>query len=73
MSCYFRHLDDVFAAVGIVLTKQNRAQVNATVVAALGKELSDCPDTWREVKAALGSDEAAFLGRLGDAWRAGAE
>ena len=69
MSCYFRHPGDVFTAAGIEVTKKNRNDVNVAVVEAMGKELPHCPEVWQEVKAALATDEAAFIRRLREVWQ----
>lgn len=62
-------MGDVFAAAGIEVTKKNRHDVNAAVVEALGKDLPHCPEIWREVKAALATDESVFVGRLREVWQ----
>ena len=67
MSCYFRHLKDVFDAAGIEVTKKNKKAVDAAVHALLGIEYKDCPTTWRTFKDQIGPDpdaRAAFAQNL---------
>jgi hypothetical protein len=59
MSCYFRHLKDVFDAAGIQITRENKKAVDAAVHALLGVEYKDCPTTWRAFKDQIGTDPDA--------------
>ena len=67
MSCYFRHITDVFDAAGIDVTKDNRKAVDAAIHDLLGVPYKDCPTAWREFKAQVGTDpkaRAAFAAKL---------
>ncbi len=67
MSCYFRHLKDVFDAAGIEITRENKKTVDAAVHALLGVGYKDCPTTWRAFKNQIGTDpkaRAAFAQNL---------
>ena len=73
MSCYFRHLKDVFNAAGVEATKENRKAVDAAVHELLGVPYTDCPTTWRTFKEKVGDDEkarAAFARKLARRLRA---
>ena len=48
MTCYTRHLKDIFDEAGVEFTKENRRQADKLFKKLLGK--SDCPETWRELK-----------------------
>ena len=59
MSCYFRHLKDIFDAAGIEVTGENKKAVDAAVHALLGTVYKDCMSTWRTFKEKVGTDEKA--------------
>ncbi len=67
MTCYFRHLKDVFEKAGIEVTKENKRDLDRAIHAHMGVEYKDCSSTWRAVKANLAEDEEAFLGVLREA------
>ena len=66
MTCYFRHkqMKDVFERAGVVVTKENRKDVDRAIHSIVGVEYKSCPDTWRAVKARLSEDEDAFIQEL---------
>lgn len=53
MSCYFRHLNDLFAEAGVEVTKENRKAIDAAIHKAAGIVYKDCPSTGRAVKELL--------------------
>ncbi len=53
MSCYFRHLSEVFAKAGIELTSANRKEADRVIHQILGTEYKDCPATWKKIKAGI--------------------
>ena len=67
MTCYFRHLKDVFDKAGIEVTKKNKRDLDRAIHAHMGVEYKDCSSTWRAVKASLAEDEETFLGVLMEA------
>ncbi len=67
MTCYFRHLKEVFDKAGIEVTKENKRDLDRAIHAHVGVEYKDCPSTWSAVKARLAEDEGAFLGVLREA------
>ena len=67
MTCYFRHLKDVFDKAGIEVTKENKRDLDRAIHAHMGVEYKDCPSTWRAVKISLAEDEKAFLSVLREA------
>ncbi len=75
MTCYFRHkqMKDVFERAGVIITKENRKDVDRVIHSIVGVEYKSCPDTWRAVKAMLADDEGAFIrelrGRAGETLR----
>jgi hypothetical protein len=50
MSCYFRHIGDIFAEAGIEVTPEKRKDVDRKIHAIVGVEYKDCPATWRKIK-----------------------
>lgn len=58
MTCYFRHLDDLFAEAGISVSKENRTAIDKAVHRVVGVKYKDCPSAWREVKKRM-ADKAA--------------
>ncbi len=67
VTCYFRHLKDVFDKAGIEVTNENKRDLDRAIHAHMGVEYKDCSSTWRAVKASLAEDEEAFLGVLREA------
>lgn len=57
MSCYFRHLKDVFAEAGIEVTTENKKQIDRAIHEAMGFGYKDCPATWRRLKQDVLADE----------------
>jgi len=54
MSCYFRHMKDVFDEAGLEVTKENRKDVDRKVHEIAGVPYKDCPATGRRVKEMMG-------------------
>ena len=69
MTCYFRHLKDVFAKAGIEVTKENKRDLDKIIHKIMRVEYKNCPDTWKEVKKKLTEDEAGFVSKLKDEWK----
>jgi len=57
MSCYFRHLDDIFNEAGIVVTPANRKQVDQAIHQIVGVEYKECPAAWKKLKREILQDE----------------
>jgi hypothetical protein len=64
MTCYFRHLTDVFAKVGVTVTKENRQDVDRAIHSIVGIEYKNCPATWKEVKKRIAEDKESFVNML---------
>jgi hypothetical protein len=50
MSCYFRHLQELFKDAGITVIPQNKKQVDQAIHEFLGITYKDCPSTWKALK-----------------------
>jgi len=61
VTCYFRHLNEVFRKAGIEATSQNKREIDKVIHNIVGVEYKNCPAAWREVKRRLAEDEKAFV------------
>lgn len=68
MTCYFRHLKDVFKKAGIEVTKDNKREVDRLVHRIVGVEYKNCSAAWREVKKNMAENEEGFVSKLRNAW-----
>jgi len=68
VTCYFRHLQEVFKKAGIRVTEENKREVDKIIHEIVAVKYKDCPATWKEVKRRIGEDEEAFASRLRDEW-----
>ena len=57
MSCYFRHMKDIFEEAGITITPSNKRQIDRALHEIVGVNYKDCPATWKTLKQTLLSDE----------------
>ena len=64
MTCYFRHMKDVFENAGVEVTKENRKDIDRKIHSMVGVEYKNCSATWREVKRRIADDEEAFVDEL---------
>jgi len=68
MTCYFRHLKEVFRKAGIGITPQNKQQIDKIIHDIVGVEYKNCPAAWQQVKKRMAEDEAGFVAMLKNAW-----
>ena len=67
MSCYFRHMKEIFENVGIEVTKANKKQVDKIVHGLVDIEYKNCSPTWKAVKEQIKGDDKTrnrFIKRL---------
>ena len=69
MTCYFRHIQNIFKKAGIEVTNQNKREIDRVIHGIVNVEYKNCPATWREVKNRLAEDEEAFVSELRKALR----
>jgi predicted Fe-Mo cluster-binding NifX family protein len=50
MSCYFRHLEELFKEAGIEVTPANRKKVKEAIHNLAGVDDKDCPAAWKKLK-----------------------
>jgi len=67
VTCYFRHLRQVFEKAGIEVTSENKRDIDRVIHRIVGIEYKNCPDAWREVKKRIAEDEEGFISRLKEA------
>jgi len=68
VTCYFRHLQQIFKKAGIEVTSENKQKVDKIIHNIVGVEYKNCPAVWREVKKIIAKDEEAFISKLKEAW-----
>jgi len=68
VTCYFRHLRDVFAKAGIDVTSENKKEVDRAIHDMVGVDYKNCPAAWREVKKRIAEDEEGFVAELRESW-----
>jgi ATP-dependent Zn protease len=68
MTCYFRHLREVFKKAGIIVTDENKREVDKVIHRIVGVKYKDCAETWKEVKKRISKDEEGFASRLKAEW-----
>ena len=64
MTCYFRHMKDVFDKVGVTVTKENKKDIDKTIHKIVGVEYKDCSATWKEVKKRIAENKEGFITTL---------
>ena len=50
MSCYFRHIKDILEEAKIVVTPENKKQIDKAIHKIIGTTYKDCSTTWKEIK-----------------------
>jgi len=68
MTCYFRHLREVFRKAGIEVKRENRRELDRVIHGIVDTEYKNCPKTWREVKKRMTEDKEDFVSKLKEAW-----
>ena len=67
MSCYFRHLKDLFAEAGVEVSAANKKQLDQAVHRLVDAEYKNCPVAWKKLKQEILADEQKrkdFISRL---------
>ena len=64
MTCYFRHMKEIFAEIGVEVTKENKKEIDRKIHSLLGVQYKDCSTTWKHVKTRLAEDREAFINEL---------
>ncbi len=67
MSCYFRHMKDVLEEAGVVVTKENKKEIDSIIHGIVEVEYKNCSPAWKAVKEKIKTDEETrnrFIERL---------
>ena len=67
MSCYFRHLKELFNQAGIEVTPANKKQIDQAIHQIVNVPYKECPQAWKKLKQEILTNEAkqqAFVARL---------
>lgn len=68
MTCYFRHLREIFEKAGIEVTEANKREIDRVIHEIVGVKYKDCPSTWKELKKRVAQDEESFVLELREKW-----
>jgi molecular chaperone GrpE (heat shock protein) len=69
VTCYFRHLQEVFKKAGIEAAGENKKELDEIIHSIVGTSYKNCPATWKEVKKLIAEDEEGFVSKLKAEWR----
>jgi len=58
MSCYFRHLKELFDAAGIEVTPANKKQADHAIHRLVNVDYKECPRTWKKLKQEILANQA---------------
>jgi len=58
MSCYFRHMGDIFEAAGIQVTGENKKELDRILHQLTGVEYKSCSPTWKRIKELRADEES---------------
>lgn len=50
MTCYFRHLKEIFVEANITVTSENKKAIDQIIHEILGVKYKNCPSAWRKLK-----------------------
>jgi hypothetical protein len=68
VTCYFRHLKEIFKKAGIQVTNENRKEIDKIIHSTVHVDYKDCSATWKEVKKQIAENEEDFVSKLKEAW-----
>ena len=68
MTCYFRHLQNIFKKAGIEITDENKRDIDRVIHSIVEVEYKNCPVAWRELKKIITNNEEDFVIQLKEAW-----
>jgi molecular chaperone GrpE (heat shock protein) len=68
MTCYFRHLQDIFQKAGIEVTPENKRELDKVIHSLVDVKYKNCSSTWKAVKKTIAENESDFISQLKEAW-----
>ena len=57
MSCYLRHLKDIFNQAGIEVTSSNKKKIDQAIHQIVSTNYKDCSGTWKRLKQEIMTDK----------------
>ena len=60
MTCYLRHLEQIFKRAGIEVTRENRKEIDKAIHKVVRVKYGNCPAAWTKVKKRIAEDEDRF-------------
>jgi len=57
MSCYFRHMKDVFEEAGVRVTKENKKEIDQIIHELVNVPYKQCSPAWKGVKEQIRIDD----------------
>ena len=64
MSCYFRHLREVFKKANVEVTSENKREIDRVIHNIVKVKYKNCSIVWREVKKKIAENEEKFISAL---------
>jgi hypothetical protein len=64
MTCYFRHLTQIFVELGVEVTPENKRDIDKKIHKLVGVEYKNCSATWKEIKKRRAEDDSEFMTAL---------
>lgn len=64
VTCYFRHLREIFEEAGIKVTNANKKEIDKAIHEIVGVKYKDCPNAWKMVKSRISDDRESFIADL---------
>ena len=68
LTCYFRHLAQVFKKADIEVTPQNRQEIDRIIHEIVCVDYKNCSAAWGQVKKRILEDEPGFVLTLEEKW-----
>ena len=57
-------MNEIFEKAGIIITKENKKDIDRAIHSIVGIEYKNCPATWKEVKKRIIEDKENFVNVL---------
>jgi len=64
MTCYFRHLREVFKKANVEVTSENKREIDRVIHNIVKVKYKNCSIVWREVKKKIAENEEKFISAL---------
>ncbi len=61
MTCYFRHLTQIFVELGVEVTPENKKSIDKQIHKLVGVEYKNCSAVWKEIKKRRDEDDSGFM------------